>query len=219
MDMSYKIDTELTLALDIPEEEREKSLNLNTGYDSEFREWQLIVKYIGDIIGVANLYNAVATPLFNGYAIVRIRENYIAEFSDNKNVLYIEKPKNLVLQEMEGISASCINRVRLPDFNLQGEGTIVAVIDSGIDIYHPDFRNDDNTTRILNIWDQNIAGNPPNGFYIGTEYTMKDINEILASGDKVGTRDLSGHGTAVAGVACGNGRGSNGTIVGVAPKS
>ena len=51
-----KIDTELQLALTLSPAEREKSLDLDVGYDKAFREWELIVKYSGDLerIGRSN---------------------------------------------------------------------------------------------------------------------------------------------------------------------
>lgn len=95
----------------------------------------------------------------------------------------------------------------------------------GVDYFHPDFRNPDGTTRILNIWDQTGQGNPPKGYRIGTEYTKEQINEALsapneAAGRKiVQTRDLSAHGTQVLGIAAGNGRASGGRYRGVAWES
>lgn len=38
-----KIENQLNLALEATEEEREKSVVLNTGYDREERTWELIV--------------------------------------------------------------------------------------------------------------------------------------------------------------------------------
>ena len=100
------------------------------------------------------------------------------------------------------------------------------MIDSGIDYSHPDFRNPDGTTRIRALWDQSISGNPPEGYFLGTEYTQEQINAALSEPVKarqeqiVPSRDISGHGTSVAGVAAGNGRGSVGGIyMGVAPQS
>ena len=43
--MSQKIENQLNLALDITEEERQKSESLDIGYDPEEKEWELIVKY------------------------------------------------------------------------------------------------------------------------------------------------------------------------------
>ena len=40
-----KLDNLLNLALDATEEEREKSRNLNVGYEKQTRKWEIIVKY------------------------------------------------------------------------------------------------------------------------------------------------------------------------------
>ena len=108
---------------------------------------------------------------------------------------------------------------------LTGEGVLVACIDSGIDYSHPDFRNSDGSSRILRLWDQTIQGNPPKGYFIGTEYTKEQIDEALKQENKremekiVPSRDLSGHGTGVMGIAAGNGAASQGVYRGVAYKS
>ena len=39
---------------------------------------------------------------------------------------------------------------------LTGKGTAIAVLDSGVDYRHPDFRNVDGSTRILAYWDQSL---------------------------------------------------------------
>ena len=89
-----------------------------------------------------------------------------------------------------------------------------------------DFRNEDGTTRIAFLWDQSVAGAPPAGYSVGTEYTKEQINAALATEDReirrqmVKTSDVSGHGTAVAGIAAGNGRGSEGRrFRGAAPEA
>ena len=62
---------------------------------------------------------------------------------------------------------------------LFGKGILIACIDSGLDYTHPDFRNEDGSTRILRLWDQSILGNPPKGYRIGSEYTQEQINRAL----------------------------------------
>lgn len=109
--------------------------------------------------------------------------------------------------------------------HLTGKGVLVACVDSGIDYAHPDFRNPDGSTRILRFWDQSLPGNPPAGYQIGTEFTKEDLDRILleegnpASGERQPSRDISGHGTGVMGIAGGNGRASGGINRGVAYES
>ena len=47
--MDQKRDNELNLALMLPETERARTTNLNTGYDSIINEWELIIRYSGVI--------------------------------------------------------------------------------------------------------------------------------------------------------------------------
>lgn len=108
-----------------------------------------------------------------------------------------------------------------------GANTLVVIFDTGIDYTHPDFKNESDTlkSRILDIWDQTLtpvgAETHPTGFNYGVEYTQANINDEI-DGNPAGfirERDISGHGTHVAGIAAGNGRASGGKYRGVAPKA
>lgn len=223
--ISQKTENLLNLALESTNEEREKSIELNVGYDSEEKEWDLIVKF-SDGLGAIQAVATSVTELLNEYAIVTIKESKIEELVKLPQTEYIEKPKQLFFQEDSSRNVSCVNSVFRPPFSLSGEGVLIAVIDSGIDYSHPAFLKEDGTTRILALWDQSIAGNPPNGYSIGTEYTKDQINNALQYPEGpqrdaiVPSKDLSGHGTAVAGIAAGNGAGSEGRqYKGLAPQS
>ena len=48
-----KVDNLLNLSMDATPKEREKSENLNVGYDPETRRWDVIVKYSGPESGLA----------------------------------------------------------------------------------------------------------------------------------------------------------------------
>lgn len=98
-----------------------------------------------------------------------------------------------------------------------GKGSIVCVIDSGVDFRHPDFRTALGKSRMLWYWDTQMAykagrGQPgpykyPNGTPIGTLFSRDDLSTMLTNGkDADGPRDFDGHGTACAGVAVGNGQ-------------
>jgi subtilisin family serine protease len=219
-----KLENMLNLALDATEEEREKSLNLDVGFDREEKTWELIVKYSGDIRPLEQ-EGVTVVELANEYAILTVPEPKIGRLSELPQIEFIEKPKKLFFSVNQGRTASCITGVQNAQYNLYGEGVLVAMLDSGVDYTHPDFRNEDGTTRILALWDQTIPGNPPEGYALGTEYTKEQIDEaLLQYGEGQGrslvpSYDTSGHGTRVLGIAAGNGRASGGRYRGVASKS
>ena len=197
-----KIDNQLSLSLQVPEATREKTASLDVGYTPDTKMWELIVKYNGNLERVRQELGISAVELFNEYAILTVPENLIDRLSDYEEIEFIEKPRRLFYEVNQGKTASCINPLQTPTFNLFGEGVLVAIIDSGIDYSHPDFRNEDGTTRISSIWDQTIPGNPPLGYDIGTLYTSNQINEALRIPmpermEIVPSTDLSGHGTHV----------------------
>jgi len=150
-----KLENILNLALDATEEERDKSLELNVGYNPIEREWDLIVKYTGSLDCVRAL-GAQVVEMQNEFAIVTIRESLVDAMSACQAVEYVEKPKRLFFEIENGKRVSCITSVQNPPESLSGEGVLVAIIDSGIDYENAVFRNPDGTTRIRALWDQTI---------------------------------------------------------------
>lgn len=220
-----KIENLLNLALNATRREREKSLELDVGYSRDDKEWELIVKYSGTLNELREIGIQVV-ELSNEFAILTVPESLVERLADFPQIEYVEKPKRLFFQAENGRRVSCVPPVQNPPFSLFGSGVLVAIIDSGIDYTNPDFRNDDGTTRIRNLWDQTIMGNPPEGYLIGTEFTREQIDEAIKQPTVpmrmqiVPSVDVSGHGTSVAGIAAGNGRGSRGRIYrGVATQS
>lgn len=298
-----KIENLLNLALDTPASEREKSESLDEGYNAADDTWQVIVKYGGDLVQIAE----AAAPgrwqiqlLSAGYAVVTLPQEDVDLLAAFPQIEYIEKPKRLFFAVDQGRAASCISALQIGlrsdaevpsesgnfalgnaisignrsvalnteghvpggdatagtaasardrsvavdtvistrngsgNIFLDGSGVLIGIADSGIDYFHPDFRNADGTTRILAIWDQSAPprlaedssfGRPPEGFVQGREYTKTEIDAALAAGSReaglqmVPVRDESGHGTEVLGIAAGNGRSSGGQYRGVAPRS
>ena len=235
----------LNLALAATIQERERSASLSTGYDGETRRWELIVRHSLPLPDLSEL-GIEEEELIGQYGILRVPEPLIDLVSELPQVEYIEKPKRLFFAVNQAKAASCITRVQIPGSgdhtDLSGQGVIVAVIDSGIDYTHPDFRNADGTTRILNLWDQTIPADSvadpvpaengetsflgaPSGYFLGTEFTRAVIDRALEQTTErerfalCPSRDISGHGTHVTGIAAGNGRASQGRYRGVAYES
>ncbi len=212
-----KVDELLNLAMEATEEEREKSIDLETGYDARDKTWELIVRYTGSLDEVYAM-GIRGEELLGGYAVLYVPQESIGAVSALPQISYIEKPKRLFFAVYRARAASCLTPVQDGGLGLSGEGVLVAVLDSGIDYLHPDFRNADGSTRILYLWDQ----------VLDQVFDREAIDEALQAADQGGQKaalrlvpsvDLSGHGTAVAGIAAGNGRESQGRYRGVAYES
>lgn len=223
---NQKAENLLNLALDATPEERERSLELEVGYNPIEREWDLIVKYTGSLDAARKL-GASVTELLNEYAIITIKESQIEALTALPQIEYVEKPKRLFFEVENGRRTSCILPLQRSPLSLFGEGVLVGILDSGIDYANQAFRNPDGTSRILALWDQTVRmEHTPEGDQMGRVYTKEEIDAALAAESLqqqlrlVPSQDISGHGTAVAGIAAGNGAGSVGNrYAGIATKS
>ena len=103
----------------------------------------------------------------------------------------------------------------------RGTGVIVGIIDTGIDLSHPSFRKATGRTRVVSYWEQSprSQGKTPQFRRSGGEWVAPEIDPILRKGTiPAGWVDPMRHGTAVAGVAAGNGQGDPpGRYLGIAP--
>lgn len=227
--MDQKLENILNLALETPEEEREQTESLNVGYSAETRSWELIVKYHGSLDRLRE-QNIVVEELIAGYAILTVPEALVDMVSDTPEIEYVEKPKRFYYGQTFPAGTSCFPPVTMRTPFLNGKGVLLAVLDSGITWDLEVFRKADGSTRIRYLWDQTVSkktgdvryGKMPDGFSIGTEYTAEEINAALQmhTWDRyrlIPSRDLSGHGTAVAGIAAG--RSADGLYTGAAPEA
>lgn len=165
-------------------------------------------RFFGDVESIAEEEGALcARRVFEDWVVFHfpLDGRDCTEFYFNSE--FIDVPNLYGLSSINSIEAAGIGPVlRNPALDLTGKGILIGVIDTGINYLHEAFRYEDNTTKIINLWDQTIEGTPPEGFLYGAEYSSEQINEALASDDPysiVPSRDEIGHGTFMAGVAAG----------------
>lgn len=180
---------------------------------------EVIVKYHGDLQSIAAKVNAEAEALSESIGVLTLPPDEVFRLYQTPEIDYVELPKQLQPMIYRALSSACIPPVqREAGYGLTGKGTLVAVIDSGIDYAHPAFRTENGDTRIVALWDQSRSGTPPPGFRMGALYEKEDIDRALESGTVL-SEDIAGHGTAVAGVAVGNDPSTTRRVQGVAPEA
>lgn len=186
-----------------------------------------LVEYDGDIVGALDRINeGCAFVLDENYAVVSIRQDKQTEiFKSVKEIVYVEPKRPYTLSAISPIEAANISDFHNnPYLSLRGTGVLIGMIDTGIDYLNREFIYEDDTTKIVSIWDQTINdGKKPEGFIFGSEYKREDINNAIQAKQKgedpykiVPSKDEVGHGTAMAGIIAG--RNYNG-LIGGAPDS
>ena len=156
-----------------------------------------------------------------GYRAIHIEKNLIGDISFEK-VGYNGVPNCYSLLDTGAMNETGISALQnYPTLQLQGEGIMIGFIDTGIDYMNSVFRTFEGT-RIAGIWDQTIqTGNPPEGFFYGSEYSREQINDAIRNTSPesiVPSRDTNGHGTFVASLAAGGSDLEN-QFQGAAPKA
>ena len=157
----------------------------------------------------------------NIYSLTTSLEN-IKKLGKQNNILRIEYAKNR-LKPMDDTSDvnNCINSIKagLAPLNQSYDGSniIVGIIDTGIDFSHPDFKDSNGKSRVKFLWDMTKAPafNTPTNFGYGQEWTNSEIDLGICTHNPTAS---FGHGTAVSGIAAGNGLAAN-IHAGVAPKA
>lgn len=200
----------------------------NTFNNKEYARY--VAEYQGDIVSEAplGLAKGMYISVINSKYVI-ITKRFISVMDDRltlsnnpfPSVVYIARYSiYCTLDILDFNEKASINPLEAANINivasdesldLSGKGTVVGVIDTGIDYLNREFQTADGNTRILRIWDQSIprqtASTEQSAESWGTEYTDVDINNALAAQragqdpyNIVASRDDIGHGTAMAGV-------------------
>ncbi|MDO5781412.1 MAG: S8 family peptidase [Eubacteriales bacterium] len=169
-----------------------------------------IVKYMQKVENTMELFPGTTFQAVNeifGILYVPLENTGELEITGTS---YNSIPKCYTYMDMEAAGASGITRLHdHPYLKLRGNGTAVAVIDSGIDYQNEVFRNAGGS-RIAYLWDQSLEDEADTGSAkvpYGRLFRKKDIDLALDSENPfsiVPSRDTNGHGTALAGIAAGN---------------
>ncbi|MFO0677770.1 MAG: S8 family serine peptidase [Polyangiaceae bacterium] len=143
--------------------------------------------------------------------------------------LEVAPPLKLLLDKVGPVVQAPLAR---KTFGVDGTGVLVGVADTGCDVTHADFRNDDGTTRVAWLLDLSLK---PVGLHpeledrfgvksatgellSGAVLEAAEIDALLAAKKALPT-DGVGHGTHVTSLAAGNGGKLDRRYVGMAPKA
>lgn len=138
----------------------------------------------------------------------------LATVDDHGWIRRVEAPRLLLprLDEARGPATGLDTAVEA--HGLTGSGVVVAVVDTGVDWRHSDFRREDGTTRFERFVHAHAVDNGDESVF--DVFDAKAIDAALEGGGTVPDGDPQGHGTHCASIAAGNGRGSGGQFRGVA---
>lgn len=193
--INQKLNPELALSLSLDNTKRMESSLLGSGFSPSTDMWKLILFYNGSLEGIKEVISFSFIPLLGNFAILFIKEKDIPAFLTFPQILYVELSRPIYENALTGIDASC-----LPDYNivtgrnvnattLTGKGTAIAVLDSGVDYRHSDFRNADGSTKILAYWDQSLPFNPLTNN--NTTFNNEDTNSTNSNNDNSQNNDTA----------------------------
>jgi subtilisin family serine protease len=117
-----------------------------------------------------------------------------------KSVVYADIPAekavklNISAPDVGSPDVNAGNSLPMP---LDGTGVVLGIVDTGIDVSHPEFRKSDNTSRIKYYWVQtrDPAVNPPPEFGYGMECSGDALDKSTCD-----AADFLGHGTHCSGI-------------------
>jgi len=190
----------------------------------------VFIKVDGDPSFLLNYGVKIRTRVKN-IVVALVYVDKIEEIAKDGRVIYIELSRLTEPVLDRSVPATKADLIRIyheygiDSIGYTGKGVVVGIVDTGIDWTHADFKDPKTgKTRIVRIWDQTIdtPGRYPSDtdpdlptLNYGTEWTNTDIDSGTCT-----EIDSDGHGTHVAGISAGNGRGGAvGRYTGMAPEA
>ncbi|MDR0957880.1 MAG: S8 family serine peptidase [Clostridiales bacterium] len=182
----------------------------------------LIVEYNPALVRAINSTDDIIFLYLIEYnkALISMNRFLIQEFANQITILTdLSHPLLYGVLEKDILAETDIlPLINNPQLNLTGSGTLVGIIDSGINYTHESFRYEDGSSKIMLLWDQTSkVGMPPVSINKGTEFTQAQINAALLTDNPfeiVPSNDTIGHGTFISSIAAGR---NISNYVGIAP--
>jgi subtilisin family serine protease len=152
-----------------------------------------LIRFKENLNGVDALGGKIRS-IIGDIGTVDIPLSSLEALSQLDNIVYVEaskkvKPK-LDISVPETRAALLRGGIPSARTGVTGKDVIIGIVDSGIDLTHPDFKDETGKTRILYLLDQT---------------TGQECTNAMIDDGTCGQIDLDGHGTHVAGIAAGNG--------------
>jgi subtilisin family serine protease len=143
---------------------------------------------------------------FGDIATLRVRRSRLTDLAKHGSVIALEASRRLRLTDQKdrqrqasdgdkagphASSASC-DKSAAPRYSRRptgvvatGRGVVVGVLDWGLDVAHPAFRNTDGSTRLIALWDQrgDDGSGPGNRWGYGRILSAEDIDQALQTPD------------------------------------
>lgn len=170
---------------------------------TEQPSFTILFRYINDFSLIQKQAGFPVIPLLNRFAVGTATKAEILSLAALPEILYIDLTRQMeyeqAVQTGSRLSA-CFPMYNEQETALRGNGILIGIVDSGLDLTHPVFINQNGTNKIIAYWDQTQTGNPPEPYGFGTEYSSSQISSLLAENASERRYDTTGHGTAVASI-------------------
>ena len=110
----------------------------------------------GADISELEVEGAVIRSQIDNLALVEVDYDKVVDFSNLKAVKALSIPRKANLKMDQARSKTGVNTVHRPLGQLsqayKGTGVVTGLVDAGITINHPNFKNSDGTSRVKEVW-------------------------------------------------------------------